>query len=303
VLFLGLMQLLGRGFDRFARTWSAAVTTARVGQALVVLFIGALAVIEMGRRGWLPASLDPWISTSHFGAVNLVFAVLLLLELLSMVVAVPSSTAVAFGKQLEVISLLLLRSAVHELPHVGEPINWELARAAIGPMVADIAGGLAIFGLLGLHVRAPRREALRGEAALHFIAAKKVIALGLLVVLSWVVLEGLLHHPQPGRDLFHFMATAFTVLVFSDVLLMLVALQYTADYRVVFRNAGYTAITILMRISLTAPDYLNAALGVGAALAAVGLAWMVHWFPAGDPTPHASALPADPATGDHPASP
>jgi hypothetical protein len=195
-------------------------------------------------------------------------------------VAVPASTAAAFGKQLEVFSLLLLRLAVHELPHVGEPVDWSLAKDAIGPMVADIAGGLAIYALLGLHAGAPRRESLAGDASHAFVAAKKRIAVLLLVVLAVVVVTGLFHAPRPGEDLFHFMTTAFTVLIFNDVLLMLVALQYTAEYRVVFRNAGYTALTILMRLSLTAPDYINVGLGVGAAAGAVAMAWIGYWFPA-----------------------
>jgi hypothetical protein len=263
---------------------------------LVALFLLSLVVIEAGRRGWLPPSVMPWVSTSHFGALNLVFAVLLLLELVGMVLAVPQSTAAAFGKQLEVFSLLLLRLAVHELPHVGEPIAWDLAHAAIGPMVADIGGALAIYALLGLHARAPRRSALGTAASRHFVAAKKKIALILLAVLTFVVVHGLLNPPAAGQDLFHFMATAFTVLVFNDVLLMLVGLQYTAEYRIVFRNAGYTALTILMRLSLTAPDYVNVLLAVGAAGGAVAMAWIGYWFPSvGGPyqTTEQQTRPAD----------
>ena len=54
-----------------------------------------------------------------------------------------------------------------------------------------------------------------------------------------------------------------------DVLLVLLSLAASADHRVVFRNSAYAAATLMIRLALTAPPYLNVAIAVGAALYAL----------------------------------
>jgi hypothetical protein len=69
-----------------------------------------------------------------------------------------------------------------------------------------------------------------------------------------------------------FFNTFYTVLIFSDVLIVLISLRYSATYHVVFRNSGYAAATVMIRLALAGPRYLGTALGVAAALYNLGVA-------------------------------
>jgi hypothetical protein len=70
---------------------------------------------------------------------------------------------------------------------------------------------------------------------------------------------------------FRFFDAFYTVLIFSDVLVVFIALRYSSTFYVVFRNSGFAAATVMIRLALAGPRYLDGAIGVGAALYAVGL--------------------------------
>ncbi len=70
----------------------------------------------------------------------------------------------------------------------------------------------------------------------------------------------------------HFFEPFYTLLIFADILVVLLSLRYSATYQVVFRNSGLAVATVLLRAALSAPPYLNAALGLAAALLALTLA-------------------------------
>jgi hypothetical protein len=62
-----------------------------------------------------------------------------------------------------------------------------------------------------------------------------------------------------------------TVLIFSDVLILLISLRYSTNSAVVFRNAGFAASTVIIRLALTAPAFINVLLGVASVAFALAL--------------------------------
>jgi hypothetical protein len=82
-----------------------------------------------------------------------------------------------------------------------------------------------------------------------------------------------------------FFNTFYTVLIFSDVLIVLISLRYSATYHVVFRNSGFAAATVMIRLALAGPRYLGTALGVAAALFNLGVAAAYNYVA---PAVHAS---------------
>lgn len=58
-----------------------------------------------------------------------------------------------------------------------------------------------------------------------------------------------------GKELFHFFQNFYTVLIFSDILLVLIAQCFQPGFRAVFRNSGYALATLLIRLALTAPSF------------------------------------------------
>jgi hypothetical protein len=239
-----------RLYDALEEAWESPRTQRRIGWLLVAAFLGTLLAIELGRRGLLPPRLAARVPTSHFGAVYAAFTLLLLVELVAIVFALGHSVADSIGKQFELLSLILLRKAFLELATFGEPVEWTRVAPAIPHVVADMVGALVVFTLVEIYYRVQRHRAIAsGDDQARFVAGKKAIALILLAA---------------GTQARSF-EVFFTILIFSDVLIVLLSLTVSGDYRVVFRNSGFAAATVLIRLALTAPPFVNVGLGAGAA--------------------------------------
>jgi hypothetical protein len=242
--------------------WNRPGTQRGGGLLLVLAFLAALVAAELSRRGVLPAVAG--VPRSHFFAVDVAFTLLLGLELVGLVLAIGQSVAASVGKQLELLALILLRKAFLEVAHVGEPVAWADAAPRVPGALADMGGALLVFVLAELFARVQRHRAIAGgDDQAAFVAAKKLVALGLLAALAAGAAAALLRtaRGQPAA----FFEVCFTVLIFSDVLLVLLSLAASADHRVVFRNSGFAAATVMIRLALTAPRYVNVLLAAGAA--------------------------------------
>lgn len=251
-----------RAFDRADAWWDRPGTQRAGGVLLVFAFLGALLAAELSRRGVLPRAAG--VPRTHFVAVDVAFTLLLALELVGLVLAIGRSVAASVGKQLELLALILLRKAFLEVAHLSEPVAWADAAPRVPSALADMAGALLVFVLAELFARVQRHRAIaEGDDQTAFVAAKKVVALGLLAAFAVGATAALLAAAQGEPAAFF--EVCFTVLIFSDVLLVLLSLAASADHRVVFRNSGFAAATVMMRLALTAPRYVNVLLAAGAA--------------------------------------
>lgn len=281
-------------FDRLEARWEGAAVQRSLATVLVAAFLAAIAVIEANRLGWLPQPFAGRLPTNHLAAIYVAFTLLLLIEVVGLVFALPRSVADSVGKQFELLSLILLRKAFLEVAHFPEPIVWAQVAPAVPRVAADVAGALLIFVVLGFYYRSQRHLPITTQVddGSSFVAVKKMLALGLLAALAalgahdgWrFVVMGLKER---------FFETFYTLLIFTDVLIVLVSLRYSSHYRVVFRYSGFAAATVLIRMALTAPPYVNAAIGFGAALYALALTLSYNAFARelGEPVPGAPRHP------------
>ena len=273
------LTLAERTFDRLERIWEGAHVQRVVGSAIVGSFLLGLALIEANRRGWLPEAIGQQLPTSHFHAVAFAFVLVLLAEIVGMVFSLGRSVANSVGKQFEVLSLILLRQSFKELTGFAEPVSWAHAIAAIGPMLAFAAGALLVFVGVTFYYRLQRHQSITPDAAERssFIAAKKLI--GLLLFAS-IVLLGVdaVWRVGEASSGFPFFDSLYTLLIFTDILIVLISLRTASRYEIVFRNSGFAASTVFVRISLTAPPYLSVALGVFAVTFACGVTLAYNFF-------------------------
>lgn len=262
----------GRLFDALAHGWHGARLRRALGDVVVVTFVVGLLVIELNRQGWLPADLAARLPRNHFHAVDLAFRLLLLIEVVDLVFCLGESVANSLGKQFEVFSLILLRQSFKELTGFQEPVRWQQVSESIGHMAGDAVGALLLFAAVGLYYRLQQHRPITDDAAdrRSFVEAKKLIALVLLVAFA-----GLAFHQAAlaaaGRETYVLFEAFYTVLIFSDILIVLLSLRTASRYKVVFRNSGFAAATVFLRLALTAPPYVNAALGLLAVALACGL--------------------------------
>lgn len=267
-----------RIFDALAALWEGASTRKTVGTLLVAAYLGALVLIELNRQGFLPPPFRTLITTNHFGAVYLAFTLLLVMEILGLVFALAQSVANSMGKQFELLSLILLRKAFLQFSEFGEPIVWDRVSGALLEIVADATGALLVFVVLGFYYRAQKhRKIVEDEIEqASFIAAKKILACLLLFAFALLGLHNL--QRQLAGEPYAFFAAFYLLLIFTDILVVLIAFRYSTSFRVLFRNAGFAIATVLIRLALTAPAYLNALLGVGAALFALAISIAYNAF-------------------------
>ncbi|WP_233993585.1 hypothetical protein [Salinibacter altiplanensis] len=273
---LAILRFSGRVFDVFEEWWESEEARRMVAGGLVGGFLGALVAIELSRMGWLPEPMGRAVSTNHFKAIDVAFTLFLVVELVGLVVGLATSVADTAGKQFEVFSLILLRRSFKELVEFQEePIQWgmETGREAVQHLVVDATAALLIFVILGLFYKLQLHQPItesEGEQQ-FFVRQKKLVANGLLLVLSGLAAYAVLG-PLVGEEGIPFFNTFYTVLIFSDILVVLMSLRHSVTYHVVFRNSGFAAATVMIRLALSGPRYLGAALGVGAALFNLGVA-------------------------------
>jgi hypothetical protein len=267
-------------FDSIHDLWENETTHRFVSASLVVVFLLSLAVIETNRQGWLPDSLSTRISLSHYQAINLAFSFVLILEVISLIFALPGSMSKAIGKQFEILALIFLRTAFKELSKLPVPIDISAHPDVLWNILTYGSAAITIFALLGVFflVRQNLDEALASGQTLDlFIKVKKTVAFFMVIIFFilgsydvWLMMIG-----QPQFEFFHYF---YTILIFNDILLVLIAQIFLPQFSAVFRNSGYAFATLLIRLSLTAPIYYNVLIGVCSILFAIILTLVYNHF-------------------------
>ncbi len=269
-----------RVFDPLNACWEKQRTQKIVTGALVVSFVTALVAIELSRQGLLPTFLQGRIPSNHYQAINIAFTFVLALEVVSLIFILPCSVSKSLGKQFEILALILIRSSFKEFAALPEPIAFTDQIDVLWRILADGGGAIAIFALLGLYTKLLEKsqETLpQGPIRDRFVTSKKSVALALLAIFTgmglyngWLLLN--------GGEFFHFFQHFYTVLIFSDILLVLIAQCFLPEFRGVFRNSGYALATLLIRLSLAAPAFYNVLIGLASALFAVALTLVYNYF-------------------------
>jgi hypothetical protein len=276
-----IVHRAGTVFDGLERRWTTLATQRRLASIFVISFVIALLAVELRRFAAIEPAIERWLPSNHFEAILVPFTLLLLAEVISLVFAIAQSVATAVGKQLEIMSLILIRQSFKELTYLPEPIVWDLSSTELTTrvlyIVSDAAGAILIFGLLVIYFRLQIHVPISQDPdeRSSFVGAKKLIAVLLLVSIVIIGLE-VIWFWLNGADIPSFFEIFYTVLIFADVFLVLISLRYSTAYPVVFRYFGFAVATVLIRLALTAPRVVDAGLGVIATLFAIALTWLYN---------------------------
>ena len=272
-----LFERLTYIFDPLHHFWEHERMHRRFALGLIVVFLSALVTIELNRHGLLPAEIAAHTPGNHFYAVNLAFTLVLILEVISLIFTLPCSFSKSVGKQFEILSLILLRDAFKELSYFTEPITLGTELTPVYHILGYGFGALAIFALLGVYYRiqpAKKQDMGMPHDLFRFVAAKKGIA---LIILGTFVVLGLgnLYNMFAGLAHIDFFPVFYTLLIFTDILVVLISQCFRPSFHAVFRNSGYALSTLFIRLALAAPPMYDVALGIVAALFAIALtlAW------------------------------
>ena len=227
---------------------------------------------------------------SPISAVYTPFSFVLVYEVLLLVYFIPMSFTESVARQLEIVSLIVLRSIFKDLADFEFDANQLLSQSNVD-LVADLIGVLLIFGLILIFKRLARRSSGAGtaEELARFVTWKRAVSLVLLptiIVVSFASLTGWivdivqLEMGLAGsvRDLDQvFYVDFFTLLILVDVLLLLLSFAFTDSYEHLLRNSGFVVSTILIRLSFNADGLLSTGLMVTGVAFSVAILTLFQW--------------------------
>ncbi len=268
---ISLYEKITYVFDPLHHLWEHEKMHKKISITLVLFFLLSLICIELNRRNLLSGPLASTVPRNHFFAVQGAFTVVLILEVISLIFTIPCSFSRSVGKQFEILSLILLRNAFKELSYFPEPITFAGNQQAILHILSDGFGALLIFALLGYYYLVQTRtsdEKMRPSDLYGFVAAKKGIAIILLCIFAAMGIRSVVETVvgTSNSDFFH---EFYTILILTDILVVLISQCFQPSFYAIFRNSGFALSTLIIRIALAAPPFFNVLLGLAAALFAI----------------------------------
>ena len=297
------MNAVLRQLDRLADVLLSPTARKAVEHGLVrislVLFLLHAVLFVMHEAGWLPFSMPESLFGHPLHILYTPFSAILVAEVYLLVYHLPSSFARSMGKQLEIVSLIEIRSVFRDLSVLQETAKTEAVMPWNDPFFPHIVGALILgAALVGFYRILPRRQARMEEVELaRFIRFKRHLAAFLCIALAAIATWSFGHwftdllayasggtsEPLDPNSVFY--GDFFTALIFVDVILLVTSLRYLSDYGLILRNSGFVIATIILRLSFSlegwsavAHEGLAALLALSLLLLQAGLGWGTRRF-------------------------
>ncbi len=283
------MKSILQFLDRLAELILSPAARKAVEHALVQLALGLfllhLLLFLVHEAGWLPFPMPESLFGHPLHVLYTPFSAILVAEVYLLVYHLPSSFARSMGKQLEIVSLIEIRSVFRDLSALQETDTAGIVWPWNDPFFPHIVGAVLLGGSLVAFYRIlPRRLArMEDQDLARFIRFKRHLAAMLGVALAGIALwsfghwcldmvshaRGLATVPMDPNAVFY--QDFFTVLIFVDVILLVTSLRYLSDYGLILRNSGFVVATIILRLSFGMEAWGAVAHEVLAALLALTL--------------------------------
>lgn len=250
-------------YDTLENKWHSLQKSKLISNVVILFFVIGVIASLLSHFHFISFKLG------KFFAIELAFSALLFIEVFDLFFIITHSVADSIGKQFEIFSLILLRSAFKELGHLPLNISWNAASLqGLLPIIVDAVGAVVIFFIVVVfyktqkHVQITKSETER----LDFVLQKKVIASFMISFFVGLVLYSFVNfftNKSINSNLFN---QLYTALIFSDILILILSLRYSNLYIHLFRYSSFALATVILRLSLSAPSYLNVLLSVSAGL-------------------------------------
>ncbi len=278
-IMINLSERLGGIYDSLETKWSGPTGHRFAGGIVVLCFIGSLFLVELKKLHVFQGYLPDFIPDTYLSAIEAALTLVLVIEVMGLVFSIVNSVTSSVGRQLEILSLILLRDVFKEISHVTEPVVWGQLTDAMLPIAATSVSALIIFATLGFFYKLKKRVDIKGDESdkQSFITSKKIISLILLFSFQGILLNTIYCHFN-GKNASDIFESFYTLLIFSDILIVLISMRYGHDYQVAFRNSAFAVVTVFIRIALIAPPVYGAFIGSGAALFSLAVLCIFNSF-------------------------
>jgi hypothetical protein len=271
---------LASAFDRVYSDACRAWLDHVVVKVSAAGFLVHLVLAFLSRTLATPPALIAAVGKNYLAAIYTPFSFILFYEVLMLIAALPQSTTQSIAKQYEIVSLISIRRFFKDIAELDDIGKLAQLSPEVLPVFLDVFGGLFMFLLVTVFLHAARKRSRPetrpelSEELKKFISRKKAIALALTVLLvslaaynlaifayeAWqVIYQGAKARLDPNT---FFYTDVFTVMIFTDVLVVILSLTVSDRYEMVFRNAAFVISTILIRFSLTTERQYSALLAI-----------------------------------------
>ena len=242
----------------------------------IVSFIIHLAAILLIDVGIIETPKNKSLIISPLAAIYTPFSFILIYEVYLLVFYLPKSMTDYIGKQYEIITLILIRKIFYDLSQLKLNTNWFEAEADL-QFTYDILGVLSLFVLIFLFYKLSKKyKEITGEKQIdinektkRFIRIKTLMANLLVPVVFFLaiysfgnwIFENTIEVKDVSKGIKDvnsiFFDDFFTVLILTDVLLLLITFFQTDVFSRVIRNSGFIISTIMIKLSFSADGVLT----------------------------------------------
>ncbi|MEQ8926992.1 MAG: hypothetical protein RLO81_14320 [Fulvivirga sp.] len=242
----------------------------------ITSFVLHLVLIGLVNLDLLHLPIESELLTNPISAIYTPFSFILLFEVYLLVYHIPQSTSDYIAKQYEIITLIVIRRIFKDIAHLDLSINWFEDKYDL-LFTYDIITALLLFALIYVFHRLNDKKVTKKiknlpEQVQHFIARKKAMAtllVPIIVIMAcyslsvWLIeLFTILTTDNPESIEFMnvnniFFDEFFTLLILTDVLLLLFSFFHTTKFHLFIRNSGFIISTILIRISFSIDGIVN----------------------------------------------
>jgi hypothetical protein len=250
-------------YDKFEHNWHTIQKSKLISNVVIMFFVAGIVASLLSYFQIINIRLG------KFFAIELAFSVLLFVEVFDLFFIITHSVADSVGKQFEIISLILLRSSFKELGHLSLDIQWDITSLHnLLPIIADAVGAVIIFLITVLfyakqrHVQITKSDTERQ----HFVLQKKVVASFMILFFLCQLVYSVFFFFNNGSINQNLFNQLYTALIFSDILILILSLRYSNLYVHLFRYSSFALATVILRLSLSAPKYINVVLSIAAGL-------------------------------------
>jgi hypothetical protein len=217
-------------------------------------------------------------------AIYTPFSFILVYEVYLLIFYLPKSTSIYVSKQYEIITLIVFRRLFKDLSNLNLTENWFNDKNDL-QFTFDLITAILLFYLIYLfHIHRSKIHETINEKKQdlrrikEFIGVKKWIAIALVPILVFVSIYSFLSWTLGVFQLNYitvlsfkninniFFEQFFTILIITDVLLLLFSFFHTDHFHKVIRNSGFIISTILIRISFSVDGIINNSLILAAVI-------------------------------------
>jgi hypothetical protein len=204
---------------------------------------------------------------NYLVAISTPFNFVLFYEVVTLIGALHQSTTTSVANQFEIVSLIFIREVFKDLPDAAEMVAQHRMTWSALPLFVDMWAGFLMYLLVAVFQHVARQGAKHmhdsepSRASALFVAQKKSVALGLGALLLMMAAYNL---SLIAMDIYRVAVTGqegpthattfyndlFTVMIFTDVLILILSIVVSGHYEVVFRSAAFVVSIVLIRFSL-----------------------------------------------------